>query len=101
MDPYSSESTSTWTFLTNHSHVLLVIAADPNARVRDIAEVVGITERAVQRIVHDLAEAGYLDVEKQGRRNHYEVDADKHLRHPVERHHTVNDLLALGRGPTG
>ena len=90
-------SPSTWTFLTNHTHVLLVIADDPTVRVRDIADQVGITERAVQRIVHELVECGYLTVEKHGRRNHYQLDTSQHLRHPIERHHTVQDLLALGR----
>ncbi len=84
-----------WTFLTNHSHVLICIAADPEARMRDIAEKVGITERAVQRIVEDLTAAGYLEIEKHGRRNTYSVKPRKHLRHPVEEHVQVERLLSI------
>ncbi len=88
-----------WTFLTNHSHVLLCIAENPESRMRDIADRVGITERAVQRIVEDLTEAGYLKVEKVGRRNAYTVQGKKHLRHPVEEHVQITELLAMVVGP--
>lgn len=84
-----------WTFLTNHAHVLLCIAQDPETRLRDIARRVGITERAVQRIVSDLAADGYLIVEKSGRRNTYEVPTDRPLRHPVEASATIASLVAL------
>lgn len=84
-----------WTFLTNHSHVLLCIAEDPAIRGRDIAERVGITERSAQSIIADLVEAGYLSREKVGRRNHYEVHAARPLRHPIERDHQVAELLQL------
>ena len=84
-----------WTFLTNYSHVLLSIAADPAIRLRDVAEKVGITERAAQRIVADLIEAGYLTSEKEGRRNRYQVNSRLPLRHPIEQHRQVADLLAL------
>ncbi|WP_163780451.1 helix-turn-helix transcriptional regulator [Myxococcus vastator] len=87
-----------WTFLTNHAHVLLCIAADPEVRLRDVASRVGITERAVQRIVSDLEEGGYLQREREGRRNHYTVRADLPLRHPVERHRSVASLIALVEG---
>ena len=91
-----------WTFLTNHSHVLICIAADPALRLRDVAERVGITERAVQRIVADLEEAGVLTRVRDGRRNHYEVHGDVPLRHPVESHRHVTDLLAMvGDTPAG
>ncbi|NVJ13115.1 MarR family transcriptional regulator [Myxococcus sp. AM010] len=90
-----------WTFLTNHAHVLLCIAADPEVRLRDVASRVGITERAVQRIVSDLEEGGYLQREREGRRNHYTVRADLPLRHPVERHRTVASLIALVEGVEG
>lgn len=86
---------SEWTFLTNHAHVLLLISHDADLRMRDVAEQVGITERAVHRIVHDLTEAGYLEVEKHGRRNHYAVKRSLPLRHPVERGVRVSDLLSL------
>lgn len=87
-----------WTFLTNHAHVLVAIARDPDARLRDVAARVGITERAAQGIVHDLVSAGYLTRERVGRRNRYEVDSAKPLRHPLERDHDVAVLLGpLGR----
>jgi len=84
-----------WTFLTNHSHVLLCIAEDPGIRGRDIAERVGITERSAQSIIGDLVEAGYLTRERIGRRNHYQVHPGLPLRHPIERDHAVADLLRL------
>lgn len=84
-----------WTFLTNHSHVLVCIAQDPDARGRDIAERVGISERAVQAIIGDLVEGGYVTRERIGRRNHYTIDTAGRLRHPVEEGHTVGDLLAM------
>lgn len=90
-----------WTFLTNHAHVLLCIAQDPEARMRDMAEQVGITERAVQRIVSELEEGGYLRRVKDGRRNRYEVRGDRPLRHPIERHQKVEALLALVRPAEG
>jgi len=84
-----------WTFLTNHAHVLLCIAADPEILMRDVAHRVGITERAVQRIVAELAEAGYLVRHREGRRNSYEVRTDRPLRHPIERHRAVSALIEL------
>ncbi len=88
-----------WTFLTNYAHVLLTIAADPGIRLREAAIKVGITERAAQRIVADLIEAGYLTVEKDGRRNHYRIDPTLPLRHPVERHNQIAALLKLVEAP--
>ena len=85
-----------WTFLTNHAHVLLCLAHDPGARLRDVAELVGVTERAVQRIVADLEGAGYLQRERSGRRNVYQVDDALPLRHALESHRPVAALLALG-----
>lgn len=84
---------STWTFFSNHAHVLLLVCREPDLRMRDIAERVDITERAVQRIVHDLVEEGYLAVSKEGRRNHYEPDLAAHLRHPLEAGVTIGELL--------
>jgi predicted transcriptional regulator len=86
---------SGWTFLTNHAHVLFCIARDPEVRLRDVAVRVGITERAVQRIVTDLEAAGYLTVSKEGRRNRYRIHPELPLRHPIERHRTVQALLDL------
>ncbi len=88
---------SDWTFLTNHTHVLLCVARDPGARLRDVAEVVGITERAAQRIVAELEEAGYLTRSRDGRRNRYEVHPDVPLRHPLEREHAVGEILDVLR----
>lgn len=84
-----------WTFFTNHAHVLVLLARDPELRLRDVAERVEITERAVQRIVAELAAGGYLQVERVGRRNRYRV-IDRHpLRHPVEAGTTLRELLNL------
>ena len=89
------ESASSWTYLTNHSHVLICIAENPSARLRDLAQRVGITERAVQMIVQDLEQAGVVQKERTGRRNHYEIAPNHALRHPVEAHRTVRELLDL------
>jgi DNA-binding IclR family transcriptional regulator len=89
------DAQATWTFLSNHAHVLLLIARDPEIRLRDVAEQVGITERAVQRIVADLEEGHYLERERNGRRNRYLIHPELPLRHPVEAHRQVGRLLAL------
>ena len=91
----ASEGNGRWTFLTNHAHVLLSIASDPEVRLRDIADAVGITERAAQRIVSSLVADGYLVRSRVGRRSHYEVTADLSLRHSIESHHTVGELVRL------
>ena len=88
-----------WTFFTNHGHVLVCLARDPDLRTRDIAERVGITERSAQAIVSDLVAAGYLTRIKEGRRNRYVVHGDLPLRHPLERDHTVGELLERLGGP--
>lgn len=85
----------TWTFLTNHAHVAVCLHADPHIRLRDVAERVGITERAVQRVVSDLEEAGIITRQREGRRNVYEVDLDQPLRHRIECHRTVGDLFRM------
>ena len=86
-------------FLSNHGLVLLVIARDPEIRLREVAEQVGITERAVQRIVADLEEEGYLRRERVGRRNRYHLNPGLSLRHPLAAHRTVAYLLALVLSP--
>ena len=86
---------SGWTFLTNHSHVLLCIAADPDVLLREVAVRVGITERATQRIVAELEAAGYLSHEKIGRRNRYQVHANMPLRHPIEDHLEIGELISV------
>lgn len=88
-----------WTFLSNHLHVLFCLSEEPDVRLRDVAERVGITERAVQRIVSELEFAGIITREKEGRRNHYEIHGEVALRHPLEAHHTVGELIALLSGP--
>jgi DNA-binding MarR family transcriptional regulator len=90
-----TQTAASWTFLTNHAHVLLCIAREPDARLREVAVTVGITERAVQRIVAELEEGGYLTREREGRRNRYEVARGLPLRHPLEAHRKVSALLAL------
>jgi len=84
-----------WDFLTNHAHVLLCVAHDPGIRLRDIADAVGITERAAHRIVSELVEEGYVLRERNGRRNRYEVLAELPLRHPLVEEQRVGDLLKL------
>ena len=93
-----TEPTRSWTFLTNHAHVLVCLAEEPDVRGRDIATRVGITERAAQAIVADLVADGYVTRRREGRRNHYQVHPDAPLRHPLEHDHTVGELLVtLGR----
>lgn len=87
--------TNGWTFLTNHSHVLLCIAEDPDVLLREVAERVGITERATQRIVAELEADGYLSHVRVGRRNRYEVHPDLPLRHPLEDHLEIGALLRV------
>lgn len=88
-------SRSSWTFLTNHSHVLICLARDPLIRLRDVAQQVGVTERAVQKIVSDLEAARVLTRTRDGRRNRYQIDPDRPLRHPLESHKTVGALLNM------
>jgi predicted transcriptional regulator len=86
---------ATWFFFTNHANVLLCVARDPEARARDIAERVGITERAAQRILSDLLAEGYLSKIKEGRRNRYTVNRKGHLRHPSFRELEIGPLLDI------
>ncbi|MDJ0923803.1 MAG: winged helix-turn-helix domain-containing protein [Acidimicrobiia bacterium] len=90
-----------WTFFTNHAHVLFCISEDPDIRLRDVAQRVGITERATQRIVAELEQCGYLRHEKHGRRNHYELLREARLRHPIEAHVEMGDLIDLLQPPPG
>jgi DNA-binding IclR family transcriptional regulator len=93
----SPDESKTWRFLSNHTQVLLCVQRDPDARFRDIAEMVGITERAAQRIVADLIESGYLESERIGRRNRYRVNPDIAMRHPAQEGHDIGELLRLLR----
>ena len=93
MDP--ARPARQWTFLTNHGHVLIHLHRNPNARVRDIAEAVGITERAVQMVLRELEADGYLEKERIGRRNAYRVHPELAFRHPLESGRPVADLLRI------
>ena len=90
---------SDWTFFSNYGHVLVCLARNREVRLRDVAVETGITERAVQKIVRDLQDAGFLTVSKQGRCNRYRVNKRKALRHSLESHCTVGKLLALVAKP--
>lgn len=90
-----------WTFVTNHTQVLLCIARDPDIRLRDVAARIGITERATQRILADLVGAGYVDRQREGRRNRYTVNPDLRMRHPAQEGHDIGEMLdLLRREPT-
>ena len=93
----SLDRDKTWRFLSNHTQVLLCIQRDPDVRFRDIAQMVGITERAAQRIVADLIESGYVESDRVGRRNHYRVNTDVAMRHPAQEGHDIGELLRLLR----
>ena len=93
----STEPPTSWTFLTNHTQVLLRIAQDPDIRLRDVAQVVGITERAAQRIVADLVEADIINRRRVGRRNHYRINRSAAMRHAAQAQYQVGPLLDLLR----
>jgi len=95
-----TDEPSGWTFLSNHGHVLVALKEAPDARLTELADRVGISERAIQLIVGDLERAGYVLKRRAGRRNHYTVTTGLRLRHPAERESTVDDLLSVfGRPP--
>lgn len=94
----ASTTEASWTFLSNHTHVLVCLAGSEAFTVRDIASEVGITERAVMRILSDLEAGGVLERERDGRRNRYRIDVKMPLRHPLEQHCTIGDILALVNG---
>lgn len=85
--------TNGWSFFTNHAHVLLCLAEDPEMRLRDVGVMVGITERAVQKIISELEAGGVLERQRSGRRNVYQIHGELPLRHPVEAHCTVQGLI--------
>ena len=93
--PGSTTAAPSWTFLSNHSHVLICLHREPDLTVREIARRVGITERSVQRIIGDLEDGGYLTRERVGLRNRYLFDKSESLRHPIEAHCRIGDLLDL------
>ena len=90
----SIEGAQNWTFLSNHAHVLVCVAKNPDVRLSEVAELVGVRERTVHRIVHELIDAGYISVTKVGRNNVYSVDLDKPLRHPLEAEHNIQAIVA-------
>lgn len=95
MSRAAEEAQHSWRFLSNHTQVLLCIAANPEMRLRDIADHVGITERAAQRIVADLADAEYIQREKTGRRNRYAINRNREMRHPAQLEYNIGRLLDL------
>ncbi|MFF1384081.1 helix-turn-helix transcriptional regulator [Arthrobacter sp. NPDC058288] len=88
-----------WTFLTNHGHVLLAVAADPEIRVADIADRVGITPRAALQILKDLESGGYLQRSRVGRRTRYSIKPHQHFRHPTEAARQIDGLIRLFSDP--
>ena len=92
--PASTEASQTWTFLSNHAHVLVCVAKNPDVRLSEVAALVGVRERTVHRIVHELIDSGYISVTKEGRNNVYSVDLDKPLRHPLEADHNIQAIIA-------
>ena len=93
--PSPTSDVGTFHFLTNHAHVLLAISVDEDITVRDLALKIGITERAVMRIIGDLDRAGYLNREREGRRNRYTINRDLPLRHEIEQHCSIGDLISM------
>lgn len=93
-----SAAASNWTFLTNHGHVLVCIAQNPDVRISEIADLVGVGERAAHRIVGELVRDGYVTRKKDGRRNTYSVDFSQPLRHPLESDHTVGEIFRVLSG---
>lgn len=90
-----AQSGNQWTFLTNHFHILVSLSREPYSRIRDLSDEVGITQRAVQRILAELVEDKVIKVKKEGRRNLYSINTKKRLRHPLESKHTIGELLAI------
>lgn len=88
-------ASSSWTFLTNHAHVLIMLASHRGIVLREIAHKVGITERAVQKIIGELSREGFLRRVRVGRRNEYKLQLDRPLRHEIEQHRTIGDIIAL------
>lgn len=99
--PGQPSAEPSWTFLTNHAHVLICLAGDPDLRLRDVADLVDITERAAQRILHDLVEAGYVERARSGRRNSYRLALDRPMRHPIEADHPIGVLVKALAGSPG
>lgn len=86
---------SQWTFLTNHFHIVVVLSREPTLRISDMADLVGITQRAVQRILAELTDEGVVKIKKDGRRNIYTINRKKRLKHPLESKHSIGELLDI------
>ena len=84
-----------WTFLSNYGHILIHLARNPEARVRDIADAIGVTERSALGIIGELENAGYISVEKIGRRNKYKINSKLKFRHSMESHKSIGDLIKI------
>jgi DNA-binding transcriptional regulator PaaX len=84
-----------WTFLSNHGHLIVQIDKHPDIKLTELAAAVGVTERHARAIVNDLRNAGYIEVNKSGRRNTYRVNSKKPLRHDAESDHTLRELLQI------
>ena len=94
--PYSSKMTMRkWTFLSNHGHVLIALSKNPTLRIRDLVDVIGITERSVRAIIADLSADGYLEIVKNGRRNEYRINDEMNFRHPAEATYQINELIKV------
>ena len=86
---------SNWTLLSNHGHVLVALSKDPSLRIRDLVDLIGITDRSVRAIIVDLKESGYITIIKNGRRNRYRINDEMNFRHPAEATYQVNKLLNI------
>ena len=84
-----------WTFLSNHGHVLIALSKNPTLRIRDLVDVIGITERSVRAIIADLSADGYLEIVKNGRRNEYRINDEMNFRHPAEATYQINELIKV------
>ena len=94
--PYSGlMASNNWTFLSNHGHVLVALSKDPTLRIRDLVDLIGITERSVRALVADLKEGGYIDIVKNGRRNQYRINEGMNFRHPAEATYQIRELLTI------
>ena len=89
----SAPNEPSWTFLSNYAHVLICLARQPDVRLSEVADLVGIQERTVHRIIHELSDAGYVTVSKVGRTNVYEINLDHPLRHPLESEHEIREII--------
>jgi len=99
MDKSQEKEATGWTFLTNHAHVLILLAQNPERVLREVATAVGITERAVQRIVSELEHEGYIQRSKEGRKNNYTLNLKRPFRHPIESHVSIGELVKLVQKP--